>query len=229
MAISPSKLANNISPSENKTQWGNFSRKPIWNLFTAHYQSCLSVSFSHSLTCHVNTLVCIVLLWSNKCPTMYRLLLYTNPVPPETRRMTYKLHSQQRSRFRFSILPVLYMQDTFVLVLNFEVGHFARHFLFLLVLLWKELTSHSFVVTFHFSRSFGSPPDFYPAMDVCWIHVKISCSTCIYSMLLIVSLNDEPWLAHRRQQSAGSAFQFHYTIGRNSEICLNSNWHQKTI
>ena len=33
--------------------------------------------------------------------------------------------------FFFSILPVLHTQDTFTLVLNFEVGHFAHHFLLL--------------------------------------------------------------------------------------------------
>ena len=68
----------------------------------------------------------------------------------------------------FSILPVLHTQDTFTLVWNFEVGHFTCHFLllsfflpsFLLVLLWKEFDPHSFVVAFHFSRSFGSPPVF---------------------------------------------------------------------
>ena len=38
-----------------------------------------------------------------------------NPVPPETRHMTYELHSQRCSCFRFSILPVLYTQDTFEL------------------------------------------------------------------------------------------------------------------
>ena len=53
---------------------------------------------------------------------------------------------------------------------------------------------------------------FFPAADSCWIHVNVSCSTCIYSMLLILSLNDEPWLAHRRQQSVGSAFSFHNTF-----------------
>ena len=37
-----------------------------------------------------------------------------------------------------------------------------------------------------------------------------SCSACIYSASLVVSLNNEPQLAHQRQQSAGSAFQFHY-------------------
>ena len=53
---------------------------------------------------------------------------------------------------------------------------------------------------------------FYPAVDDCWIHINVSCSVCIYSRLFIVSLNDESQLAHRRQQSMGSAFQFHYTF-----------------
>ena len=47
---------------------------------------------------------------------------------------------------------------------------------------------------------------FYPTMDGCWIHVNVDCSTCLYNMSLIVSLNDEPLLVHQRQQSAGSAF-----------------------
>ena len=44
---------------------------------------------------------------------------------------------------------------------NFQtlrVGHFACHFLFLLVLLWKEFNSHSFVDTLHFSHSLSSLP-----------------------------------------------------------------------
>ena len=61
---------------------------------------------------------------------------------------------------------------------NFEVGHFTCHFLllsfFLLVLLWKEFNSHSFIVTFHFSHLSGSPPVFYPAEDDCWIHVNLA-------------------------------------------------------
>ena len=79
------------------------------------------------------------------------------------------------------------------------------------MLLWKEFNSHSFIVTFNFSHSLGSPFVFYPAVDSCWIHVNVGCSTCIYSTPLVVSLNDKPWLAHWRQHSAGFAFQFHYT------------------
>ena len=47
------------------------------------------------------------------------------------RRVTNKLHSQRCSHFRFSILKVLYTQDIFTPFSNFEVGHFAQHFLFL--------------------------------------------------------------------------------------------------
>ena len=78
------------------------------------------------------------------------------------------------------------------------------------MLLWKEFNSHRFFVTFHFSHLLSSPPVFYPAVDSCWIHVNVSCSACIYCTPLVVSLNDEPRLAHQRQQSADSAFQFHY-------------------
>ena len=54
------------------------------------------------------------------------------PTRDEMRCMTYKLHSQGRSCFRFfSILLALHMQDTFALILNFEVSHFACHFLLL--------------------------------------------------------------------------------------------------
>ena len=112
--------------------------------------------------------------------------------------------------FVFSILLILYKQDTFAPFSNFEVGHFACHF-FLSLLLWKEFNSHNFVVTFHFSCSLSPPPVFYSAMDDCWIYINIGCSACIYSIPSVVSLNDEYWLTHRRQQSAGSAFQFHYT------------------
>ena len=83
---------------------------------------------------------------------------------------------------------------------------------FLLVLLWKEVIPHSFVVTFHFSCSSSSAPVFYPAGDGCWIHVNVRCSACIYITSLVVSSYVKPLLAHRRQQSAGSAFQFHYRI-----------------
>ena len=94
-----------------------------------------------SLTCCINTLVCRILLWSNQCPSpqcffytgsgWLKFAYVTNPIPPETKYVTYKLHSQRRSCFRFSILLVLYTQDTFTPFPNFEVGHFAHYFLFL--------------------------------------------------------------------------------------------------
>ena len=113
----------------------------------------------------------------------------------------------------FSILPALHTQDAFAFILNFEVGHFTHHLLlsfFLLVLLWKEFNPHGIIVTFHFSCSSSSLLVFYPARDGCWIHVNIGCSAHIYSTSLIVSSNNKPWLAHQKQQSVGSAFQFHY-------------------
>ena len=45
------------------------------------------------------------------------------------RYVTYRLHSQGRSCFHFfPLLLALHMQDTFMLILNFEVGHFTRCF-----------------------------------------------------------------------------------------------------
>ena len=160
--------------------------------------------------------------------TMLRLLLLYQfwlgeiCICHKTRPTRDKMHDLQIALPRtlmlpfFSILPVLHTQDTFALVLNFELGHFTCHFLllsfFLLVLLWKELNPHNFVVTFHFSHSFGSPPVFYPAGDGCWIDINVDCYACLYSMPLIVSLNNEPQLAHQKQQSVGSAFQFYKTL-----------------
>ena len=78
---------------------------------------------------------------ATKCPSLQcffynvsgwpKFAYVANPVPLETRGMTYKLHSQWHSRFYLSILPVFYTQSTFVPFSNFEVGHFAHHFLFL--------------------------------------------------------------------------------------------------
>ena len=90
--------------------------KFAWNLSTACYQSphsflSFSLSLSLSLICCVNTLVCTILLRSNQCHSP-QCFFYTssswpkfayvaNPVPPETRRVTYKLLSQRRSCFCF--------------------------------------------------------------------------------------------------------------------------------
>ena len=46
----------------------------------------------------------------------------------------------------FSILPALHTQDTFSLVLNFEVGHFTRHFLLLSFFLWCCYERNSFLI-----------------------------------------------------------------------------------
>ena len=62
---------------------------------------------------------------------------------------------------------------------------------------------HTASLSHFISHSLGSPPVlFYPIIYSCKIHVNDSTP-------LVVSLNDESRLAHWRQQSAGSAFQFH--------------------
>ena len=138
----------------------------------------------------------------------------------------------------FCILPVLHTQDTCALVLNFEVGPFARHFLllsFFLSFFWccyERNSIHTASMSFYFSRSSGSPSVFHPAGDGCWIHVNVGCSACIYSTPLFIFLNDEPRLAHRRQQSVGSVFQFHYRI--TSLACrlfllCGVRWHKRSF
>ena len=116
------------------TLWWPWTKINSYELKTFNYLlPVLSLCFflSLSLTCQVNTLVCTILLWSNECPSPQcffytssgrpKFAYVTNPILPETRHMTYKLHSQWRSHFCFSILPVLYTQDTFTPFLNFEV------------------------------------------------------------------------------------------------------------
>ena len=129
-----------------------------WNLLTACDWSCLSHlprQYTGSLSVNVKQQMqqqqqqCWDYLFYTSSGWL-KFAYVTNPVPPEIRCITYKLHPQGCSCFCFfSILPALHTQDTFVLVWNFEVGHFAHHFLllsfFLLVLLWKEFISHSFL------------------------------------------------------------------------------------
>ena len=180
----------------------------------------LSLSLSFCLTCRVNTLVHTILLSNNKCRdyffyTSSGWLKFACRKPCLTRD---EMSDLQIALPRTLMLPFFYTSGTphaRHVCTSFELWGrlFCSSLLvsfFLLMLLWKEFNSHSFVITFHFSHSFSLPPLFYPAVDGCWIHVKITCSTCIYSTPLIVSLNNEPRLAHRRHQSAGSAFQFHY-------------------
>ena len=130
------------------------------------------------------------------------ICIFANPVSPKTRRVTYKLHSQRCQCFRLSILPALYMQDIRAI---FEL--WGRPFCSSLLISFFHI---SFVLFTRLTTCFFNYlKKFYPAVNGCWIHVKVVGSTCIYSTLLVVSLNNEPRLAHRSQQSVGSAFQFH--------------------
>ena len=69
---------------------------------------------------------------------------------------------------------------------------------------YERNSIHTASLSHFISRSLGSPSVlFYPALYHCWIHVNDRTP-------LVVSLNDEFRLAHRRQQSAVFAFQFHH-------------------
>ena len=53
------------------------------------------------------------------------------PRPTRDKMCDLQIALQWRSYCRFSIVPVLYTQDTFTPFFNFEVGHFDHHFFFL--------------------------------------------------------------------------------------------------
>ena len=154
--------------------------------------SCLShlsrqYTGSVFFTRHFNTLVCSVLLWSNNATTQQcwdysfytssgwaKFAYVTNHVLLETRRVIYKLHPQGCTCFcffyTFGTPHARHVRGHFELWGKpFRSSLLASFFLpsFLLVLLWKEFIPHSFVFTFHFSRSSSSPPVFYPAGDGC--------------------------------------------------------------
>ena len=136
-----------------------------YHLLTAWYWSCLSVSFSH-LPCQYTGLHNSAVK-QQRCPSpqyffhagssWLKFAYVANPVPSEMRCVTYKLPTQRCSCFRFSILPVLYMQDKFAPFSNFEVGHFAYHLFFVCLFLCgyernsihTALLSH-FIFLFHY-------------------------------------------------------------------------------
>ena len=163
---------------------------------------------------------------TNKMPLLTMLLLYrfladrnlhmrrdvgpTNCTPNDPHASVF---------FFFFVFPLLYMQDTFVPFLNFKVGHFACHFLFLSFgiamkgIQFTQLPCHISSLLHSVHHLFY----FYPAMYDCWIHVN-------NSMPLVVSLNNESQLACWRQQSADSAFQFHYTVLKRNRFRQCIKW-----
>ena len=165
----------------------------FWQLATGPVSLFLSLALTH----RVNTLVCTILQWSNKCPSP-KCFFYTgsgwpkfayvsNPVPPETRRVTYKLLSQWRSCFLFFFTSGTPHTRQFMF-LSFGVAMKGIQF--------TQLRCHISFLSFTWLTTC-----FYPAVDGCWIHVNVGCSACLYSTPFVVSLNDEHRLAHRKQQS----------------------------
>ena len=76
------------------------------------------------------------------------------------RRGAYKLHSQQRSRFRFfSVLPVLYTQDTFAPFFELQGRQFCSSLLVSFFRCCNERNSiHTASLSHFISRPFGSSP-----------------------------------------------------------------------
>ena len=136
----------------------------------------------------------------------------TNPVPPEIRSVTYKLHFQGHSCFRFFLSSTLHARHIHAC---FEL--WGRPFRLSLIACFFLPSCLPFGVAM---KGIQSTPFIFL---ICFAHylflssrgclldsLNIGCSACIYSMSL-VSLNDKLRLAHQRQQSVSSAFQFHYT------------------
>ena len=180
----------------------------------------LSLSLFPSLSCRINTLVCTLLLWNNKChTTMLRLLILycfwlteicicRNPRPTRGETCDLKI-----------ALPMTLMLPFFYISSTLYTRHICASFklwgrpfcLSLLVSFFRccnEKNSIHTTLLSHFISLVHSAHYlfFIQPGNGCWIHS--GCSACIYSTLIIVSLNDEPWLAHWRQQSVGSAFNF---------------------
>ena len=93
------------------------------------------------LTCRINTLVQSILLWSNKCnnnaeiipfiPVLASRNLHMSQTPSHQRLDAWPTNCTPKDAQASFFLYFWYSthQDTFMLVLNFEVGHFARHLL----------------------------------------------------------------------------------------------------
>ena len=194
------------------------------------------LSLSFSFTYRANTLVRTILLWSNKCnnnnaeitpfiPVLAGRNLHMSQTPSYQRQEAWPTNCTPKDAHAFVFCFFLFFFS------NTSGTPHARHIRARFEL-WGGAIS---IVTSCFFLSFGVFMKgiqftqlcyyisflsfvrlticfcfFYAAGDGCWIHVYVSCSACIYGMLLVVSLNDEPRLTHRRQQSVGSAFQFHY-------------------
>ena len=119
--------------------------------------------------------------------------------PPETRRVTYKLHPQERS--------------CFVFFYTFGTPH-TRHihgchfflFSFFLLSFWCCYERNSFhtALLSHFISLVHPAHHLFFLSSREWLLDSHKCR--------LHATNDEPQLAHWRQQSVGSAFQFHYTL-----------------
>ena len=150
--------------------------------------NCLRLVLSFSLVMSIHS----ILLWNNKCnnnnaeitpfiPVLAGWNLHMSQTLSHQRRDSWPINCTPKDAHAsgfFSILPALHTQDTFMLILNFEVGHFACHLLlsvFLLVLLWKEFNPHSFLVTFHFS---------FMCLTTCfsfsWVRLLDSCKRRLF-------------------------------------------------
>ena len=173
------------------------------------------------LICHVNTLVCSILLWSNKYNNNAQITPFIPVLAGQNLHMSQTLFLKRRDVWPTNCTP----KDAHASVFFYTLGTPHTRYIHTHFELWGRPFCSSLLASFflpfwcYYERnSFHTAllshfiSLIHPAKDCCWIHVNVSSSACIYSMSFIISLNNEPHLAYCRQQSAVSTFQVHYNI-----------------
>ena len=185
-------------------------RRPLcWNLLTACDRSSLSY-LPRQYTGLLRTTVKQQMQQQQQCwdysfYTSFGWLKFAyvkNPVPLEMRHVTYKLHSHEHSCFYFfytsGTLHARHIRTHFELwgrpfCLSLLASFFLPFGVAMKGIQSIQLHCHISFLLFVWLTTY-----FYPARDGCWIHINVGCSACIYSIPLVISLNDEPRLAHWR-------------------------------
>ena len=115
-----------------------------WNLLTACYQFCVS------LTCHVNTMVCSVLLWSKKCNNNNaKVTPYIPVLAGRNLHMSQALSHQRWDRWSTNCIP----KDTHASIFFYTSGtpharHIRTHFELLGRLFRSSLLAYIFLPSF---------------------------------------------------------------------------------
>ena len=162
-------------------------------LFHSPCQNTGSVIFTR----HINTIVCSVLMWSSNAKSTIMPVLAGENLHMSQTPFHQRLDASTTDRTpKTFMLRFFYASGTpHARYVHTRFKFWGRPFcssllasFFLLVLLWKKFIMHSFVVTFHFSCSPGSPPVFfiYPGTVArfIWTSAVLPAYTAHYSLSL---------------------------------------------